>query len=87
VQLLEDEITDTGVVLARVTASQATLQSQVAQLEETKARLLKDLHGETKSKERAQVLIKEYERGIEKRCIPSIPWTCIHTAQDSAGCS
>lgn len=68
VQLLEEEISDMGKVLARVSASEANLLSQVAQLEEAKARLSKALEDETKAKEKAQLLIKEYEKGVEKRC-------------------
>lgn len=67
VQLLEEEIGDMSKVLARVTASEANLQSQVAQLEETKTRLSNALNDERKSKEKAQLLIKEYEKGVEKR--------------------
>lgn len=58
-----------GIVLARVTASEANLLSQVAQLEENKTRLSKALDFETKAKDKAQLLIKEYEKGVERRCV------------------
>lgn len=79
-QLLEEEIGDMSKVLARVTASEANLQSQVAQLEETKARLLNALKEETKSREKAEMLIKEYEKGVERRCEPLYPLTIQNTA-------
>ena len=79
-QLLEGEIGDMSKVLARVTASEANLQSQVAQLEETKARLLNALKEETKSREKAEMLIKEYEKGVERRWEPLYPLTIQNTA-------
>lgn len=81
VQLLEEEISDMGQVLAKVHASEAALLSQEVQLKESNARLEKSLDEETKANEKAQMLIREYEKGVEKRCcFPQDTKMCVASA-------
>jgi hypothetical protein len=78
-QLLEAEVSEYGRRLAEVTASEINLSSKVVQLEEAKKGLKAALAKETKAKDKALALVKEYEKGVEKRCAHTCTMTCDHT--------